>query len=205
MKVKEQELKSQARRTANEPTKESAKELKAAKAQWDKELKEAREKAVGLEEQLKSLTENHDILKLDYDAAISELEDLKAKSTEQKKEEIKEKFRKLKEDRDKYKGLHEANRSNGKIIEDKIAKAVRIAEANQNAGFEAWKAKEAEVIRDMDERLLALDEGLRSSDERIQDLSRAKVGLLEENGAQKVEITRLEKAIAELSLSKAEN
>jgi chromosome segregation ATPase len=59
--VKERELKikEQQRRVAapTESTKEASKELKTAKAQWEKQLKDAERKINGLEQQLKDLTE----------------------------------------------------------------------------------------------------------------------------------------------------
>jgi septum formation inhibitor MinC len=53
VKVKEQELKAQSRRTTTEG-KESGKEMKLAKAQWEKQLEAAEDKVTGLEGELKS-------------------------------------------------------------------------------------------------------------------------------------------------------
>jgi hypothetical protein len=122
VKTREQELKAQPR-NAKELTKDFGKELKAARAQ----IREAEGKIVDLEKKLKSAADDHNILKLDYDASLSELEALKANDANadpKHSEEIREQFRKLKEDRDKFKGLYEANRSSKKMIQDRIAKAV---------------------------------------------------------------------------------
>lgn len=94
---------------------------------------------------------------------------------------------------------------NGVITKDKIAKAVRIAEAKKNTEFEAWKERTVEVIRETDQKLVAaeekakaaekhstskevevevgIDEVLEARDEAIRELSRAKLSLQEENAA----------------------
>jgi chromosome segregation ATPase len=212
VKEREQKLREQPRRpVATElSSKRSSKELKTMKVQWEKDLKEAQDKAGGLEKQLKSVTEKYKILKLDYDAAIIDVQDLKIKSTEHNPDHgVKEKLRKLEEDRDKFKGLFEANRSNERIIEDRIKKAVREANFQRTLEFDTWKTKAKQAIQEADQRLLAAEaraEGaqkqakqftveagigrmLDTGDETILELSRAKLGLLEENRSKDEEIS----------------
>jgi chromosome segregation ATPase len=224
VKTREQELKSQPRK-AKELTNDSGKELKAARAQ----IREAEGKIVDLEKKLKSAADDHNILKLDYDASLSELEALKANDANadpKHSQKTREQFRKLKEDRDKFKGLYEANRSSEKTMQDRITKAVRTAEAKQNATFEAWKARTQQVAQETVQKLeiteakaeaaeqlasetrvaaeARISEVLKDTDERIKDLSRAKLGLAAENSDKDTEIEQLKQQLAALSLSKAE-
>jgi len=52
-----------------------------------KELQEAKEKITELEDKLKSVANDHQVLELDYNAASSELETLRAVNTEKQYEE----------------------------------------------------------------------------------------------------------------------
>jgi chromosome segregation ATPase len=119
VKVKEEELKAQSRRTTNEG-KESGKELKLAKAQWEKQLKLAEDKVARLEGEPKSANDKYNILKLDYDGVLSELDTLKIKLDDQKpSDKVKNAFLKIKEERDRFKGLYEAARTDEPIIKEK--------------------------------------------------------------------------------------
>jgi hypothetical protein len=70
----------------------------------------------------------YNILKLDHDAVVSEVNELK--STNQKPEEAtQETIRNLEAECDSFKNLYQANRTNECIIEDRVKKAVKAAEA----------------------------------------------------------------------------
>ncbi|KAN0089999.1 hypothetical protein V8E51_018578 [Hyaloscypha variabilis] len=216
---KEHELKSQPRQT-KENAKESAKELKITRTQ----LKAAEARATDFENKLQSAANEHQILKLDYETTISELEALKVASTNPNhnpSEEMQEQLRKLKEDRDKFRGLYESTRSTEPIIKDRIAQAVHLAKeqmtAVMNNEIYALKAEAEQIARETATEMQALEkkvseisiaaearisEIVRDADERIKDLSRAKVGLVAENMAKDGEIERLKQQLAALSSSK---
>jgi hypothetical protein len=222
--VKERELKikEQQRRIAapTELMKEASKELKTAKAQWEKQLRESEQKIDHLEQRLKDLMERYDILQLDYDAAVSNRQNVDGESDNV----IVEKLRILEEDRDHFKRLYEANRSSEKLIQHRIAQAVRIAESRQNATFSAWKAKQKDVILEADRKLAAaeakakaaekrvssigfsrearISEILDRMDESIKELSRAKMSLLDENMDKDAEIELLKERLSSLVLGK---
>ncbi|KAF4626597.1 hypothetical protein G7Y89_g11563 [Cudoniella acicularis] len=121
VKNREEERKSQPRRSTNKSSTESGKELKMARAQWEKEKKAADKNIARLEGELTSLTDNHKILKLDFDAVNSEMSSAKAKAAEHTSDKaVKEELRKLRKERDEFKGLYEANLSTDKIIQDGI-------------------------------------------------------------------------------------
>jgi len=221
-KVREHELNSQSR-GAKEATKETGKELKTVRSQ----LKVSEAKVVELEKKIQSAADEYQILKLDFDTTVSELETLRAAKAEDRKPEAKmqEQFRKLKEDRDKFRGLYETARTNEPIIQDRIAKAVRLAKAEAatslNTQFEVWKERTKEVIHSTDEKFreaearakelegkigetsveaeARISEILKDTDERIQDLSRAKLGLVAEIGAKDAEISWLKQRLAALN------
>jgi hypothetical protein len=189
VKVKEQELKAQSRRTTNEG-KEAGKELKLAKAQWEKQLKAAEDKVAALEGELKSANDKYDVLKLDYDAVLSELEILKRKVAEEKpSDKVKEAFRKIKEERDQFKGLYEAARIDEPIIKDRTQKAVRLMEAKKDAEIGATKWALGERIRKLDEKLLAAETRAEVAEKRAIDV-------LDTAGVTNVLIARNERIIA---------
>ncbi|PMD32224.1 hypothetical protein L207DRAFT_640499 [Hyaloscypha variabilis F] len=216
---KEHELKSQPRQT-KESAKESAKVLKIARTQ----LKASEARATDLESKLQSAADEHQILKLDYETTVSELEALKAASANPNhdpREEIQEQLRKLKEDRDKFRGLYESTRSTEPIIKDRIAQAVHLAKeemtAVMNNEIDALKAKAEQTARETATEMQALEkkvsetsiaaearisEIVRDADERIKDLSRAKVALVAENMAKDGEIERLKQQLTALASSK---
>ena len=221
VKAQEHELKAQSR-GAKEATKETGKELKTVRTQ----LKTAEANSKELEKKIQSAADEYQILKLDYESAVSELEALKATGAPEQKtdEKMQEELRKLKEERDKFRGLYETARTNEPIIQDRIARAVRLAKAETttslNTQFEVWKSKTKQVIHSADEMLqeaeaktTALEkevtdicveaqarifEVLKDTDERIRDLSRAKLGLVTEIGAKDAENSRLKQQLAAL-------
>lgn len=219
--VKERELKikEQQRRSAApiELTKEASKELKTVKAQWEKQLREAEQKIERLE-QLKELSEKHEILQLDYDAAVSDKQSINNESEEQ----LMKKLRLLEEDRDHFKHLYEANRSSEKSIQHRISQAVRISESKQNTIFNTWKAKQKEAILDADRKLAAAEAKAEAAekrassidfarearvsdildrmDESIKELSRVKMSLLDENMEKDAEIELLKGRLSALAL-----
>lgn len=83
---------------------EEAKELKSAKAQWEKQLREAEQNIVRLEQQLKGLTEKYDILQLDYDSAVADRQNVDDDSDSQ----LMKKRHMLEEERDHFKSLYKA-------------------------------------------------------------------------------------------------
>lgn len=222
--VKERELKikEQQRRVAahTELTKEASKELKTAKAHREKQLREAEQKTDCLEQQLKDSTDKYDILQLDYDAAISDRQNVDIESDKP----VMEKLRMLEEDRDHFKRLYEANRSSEKSIQHRIPQAVRIAETRQIATFNAWKAKQKEVILDADRKLAAAEAKTEAAekrasnigfarearvseifdkmDESIKELSRAKMSLLDATMNKDAEIELLKERLSSLVLWK---
>jgi hypothetical protein len=112
----------------------------------------------GLEEELKSANHKYDMLKLDYDLAVSELDTLKESLTDNDpKENIMEVFRKIKADRDRYKGLYEAARTDEAIIQYRIRNAVRLVEAKKDAEIDATKCKAELIFRELEEKLLAAE------------------------------------------------
>lgn len=188
VKVKEQELKAQSRRTTNEG-KEAGKELKLAKAQWEKQLKAEEDKVAGLEGELKSANDKYDILKLDYDAVLSELDTLKTKVAEQKpSDKVKEAFRKIKEERDQFKGLYEAARTDEPIINDRIQNAVRLMEAKKDAELAATRWA-------LGERVRSLDKKLDVAEARAEVAEKRAIDVLDAAGVTSVLIERNEKLI----------
>lgn len=189
VKVKEQEFKAQSRRTTNEG-KEAGKELKVAKAQWEKQLKAAEDKVAGLGGELKSANEKYDVLKLDYDAVVSELETLKTEVAGQKpNDKVKEAFRKIKEERDQFKGLYEAARTDEPIIKDRIMNAVRLMEAKKDAEIDGTRYALGEKIQKLDEKILAAEARAAMAEKRVIDV-------LDVAGVTNVLIARNEKMIA---------
>jgi hypothetical protein len=194
--VKERELKinEQQRRVAvpTESTKEASKELKTAKAQWEKQLRDAEQKFDGLEQQLQDLTEKYHILQLDYDAVVADRQNVDNESDNL----VIEKLHKLEEDRDHFRSLYEAHRSNEKIIQHRISQAVRIAEARQDAIFNSWKAKQKEVILDADRKLAAAEAKAKVAEKRASNMGFAREARVSEI------LDRMDESIKELSRAK---
>ena len=194
--VKERELKikEQQRRVAvpTESTKEATKELKTAKAQWEKQLREAERRIDGLEQELKDLTEKYDILQLDYDATVADRQN----ANNEPDNLVMEKLHMLEEDRDYFKSLYEASRSNEKIIQHRISQAVRIAEATQDATFNTWKAKQKEVILDADRKLAAAEAKVEVAEMRASNMGFARKARVSEI------LDRMDESIKETELLK---
>ena len=194
--VKERELKikEQQRRVAvpTESTKEASKELKTAKAQWEMQLKDAERKIDGLEQQLKDWTEKYDILQLDYDAAVADRQNVDNESDNQ----VMEKLHMLEEDRDHFKSLYEAHRSNEKIIQHRMSQAVRIAEARQDATFNSWKGKQKEVLLEADRKLAAAEAKAEVAEKRASNMGFAREARVSEI------LDRMDESIKELSRAK---
>lgn len=223
VKEKERKLNSQPLRVPQESHKSAAKQSKAANGVWKSQLEVAQGKAIDLENQLQRMTAAKSVLELDYNATVAELEALKIKQTEDTSDDTE--LAKLKEDRDKFRGLYEANRTNDQIVGDKVKKAVREAKANFQAEFEAWKARALEIIRATDEKYLDAEGIIRvaenmtkevlaragsaprvdAQDELMLEKGQVLTDLLEENKAKDeeiavkdAEIARLKAAISDL-------
>jgi chromosome segregation ATPase len=184
----------QQRRVAvpTESTKEASKELKTAKAQWEKQLRDAEQKSDCLEQQLQDLTEKDHILQLDYDAVVADRQNVDNESDNL----VIEKLHKLEEDRDHFRSLYEAHRSNAKIIQHRISQAVRIAEARQDAIFNSWKAKQKEVILDADRKLAAAEAKAKVAEKRASNMGFAREARVSEI------LDRMDESIKELSTAK---
>ncbi len=220
LKGRELRIKEQQPRVAapTELTKEASKELKIAKAQWEKQLREAEQRIDRLEQQLKDLIEKYDLLQLDYDAAVSD----RQKVNEESDALLTEKLRTLEKDRDHFRSLYEAHQNSQKRIQHLISQAVLSAEARRNAIFNSWKAKQKEVILDVDRKLAEaeakaeaaekrastmgfsreakISETLDRMDESIAELSRTKMGILYENMDKDAEIELLKERLSVLAL-----
>jgi hypothetical protein len=143
-----------------------------------------------LEEELKSANNKYDMLKLDYDVAVSELDTLKTSLTDtDPREKIMEVFRKIKADRDRYKGLYEAARTDEAIIQYRIRNAVRFVEAKKDAEIDATKCKAELIFRDLEEKLLAAETRAEEAEKWEQEVS-------DIGGINKVLIARNEKIMA---------
>jgi AAA15 family ATPase/GTPase len=143
-----------------------------------------------LEEELKSANNKYDMLKLDYDVAVSELDTLKTSLTDTDPwEKIMEVFRKIKADRDRYKGLYEAARTDEAIIQYRIRNAVRFVEAKKDAEIDATKCKAELIFRDLEEKLLAAETRAEEAEKWEQEVS-------DIGGINKVLIARNEKIMA---------
>ena len=144
----------------------------------------------GLEEELKSANNKYDMLKLDYDVAVSELDTLKESLTDNDpREKIMEVFQKIKADRDRYKGLYEAARTDEAIIQYRIRNAVRLVEAKKDAEIDATKCKAELIFRDLEEKMLA-------AETRAEEAEKWEKEVSDIGGINKVLIARNEKIMA---------
>jgi len=124
----------------------------------------------GLEEELKSADNKYDMLKLDYDVAVSELDTLKESLTDNDpREKTMEVFQKIKADRDRYKGLYEAARTDEAIIQYRIRNAVRLVEAKKDAEIDATKCKAELIFRELEEKLLAAETRAEEAETRAEE------------------------------------
>jgi len=144
----------------------------------------------GLEEELKSANNKYDMLKLDYDVAVSELDTLKTSLTDNDpREKMVEVFQKIKVDRDRYKGLYEAARTDEAIIQYRIRNAVRLVEAKKDAEIDATKCKAELIFRELEEKLLA-------AETRAEEAEKWEKEVSDIGGINKVLIARNEKIMA---------
>ena len=144
----------------------------------------------GLEEELKSANNKYDMLKLDYDVAVSELDTLKTSLTDNDpREKMVEVFQKIKVDRDRYKGLYEAARTDEAIIQYRIRNAVRLVEAKKDAEIDATKIKAELIFRELEEKLLA-------AETRAEEAEKWEKEVSDIGGINKVLIARNEKIMA---------
>jgi chromosome segregation ATPase len=129
----------------------------------------------------------YDMLKLDYDVAVSELDTLKTSLTDNDpRERIMEVFRRIKADRDRYKGLYEATRTDEAIIQYRIRNAVRLMEAKKDAEIEATKCKAELIFRDLEEKMSA-------AETRAEEAEKWEKEVSDIGGINKVLIARNEK------------
>jgi hypothetical protein len=83
--------------------------------------------------------EEHNILKLDYDAVLSELEAFESNTNHGSDEAVWTTITNLEADWGKFKALYEATSNNERTSVHKIAKAVTIADSKKQGGFEPRK------------------------------------------------------------------
>lgn len=130
------------------------------------------------------------MLKLDYDVAVSELDTLKTSLTDNDpREKMVEVFQKIKVDRDRYKGLYEAARTDEAIIQYRIRNAVRLVEAKKDAEIDATKCKAELIFRELEEKLLA-------AETRAEEAEKWEKEVSDIGGINKVLIARNEKIMA---------
>ena len=151
----------------------------------------------GLEEELKSANNKYDMLKLDYDVAVSELDTLKESLTDNDpREKTMEVFQKIKADRDRYKGLYEAARTDEAIIQYRIRNAVRLVEAKKDAEIDATKCKAELIFRELEEKLLAAETRAEEAETRAEEAEKWEKEVSDIGGINKVLIARNEKIMA---------